>query len=66
MHKSAATKKGVAGGKKRKRRGRPPGRPKGVRSGTSSLARVSTADLAAELRRRAELADRLKNLLDAS
>ncbi len=44
-----------------RRRGRPPGRPS---AGTAELNSVSTAALLAELRRRAEMFDRLKSLTD--
>ena len=70
-HESAARKARAAGGQKRKRRGRPPGRPKGsgrkmTQRRSSGLAKVSTADLVAELRRRAELGDRLKSIASAN
>lgn len=42
-------------------RGRPPGRPS---AGAADLSAVSTADLLGELRRRADMFDRIKSLTD--
>ncbi len=57
-HKSAAAKAG-RGRKKKAKRGRPPGK----KGAAADLTEVSTAALAAELRRRAEIADRLKSIV---
>ena len=44
-----------------RRRGRPPGRPS---AGAADLSAVSTAALLGELRRRADMFDRIKSLTD--
>ena len=60
-HKSAAPAASNPG----RRRGRPPGRRPGRPSaGAANLSAVSTAALLGELRRRADMFDRIKSLTD--